>query len=149
MDTPKRTLLAEFIGVLALTFVGGGAIIVTGGEKLIVIALAHGLILAVMVGALLHVSGAQFNPAVSISLALIGKQPWSRAFGFVIVQVLGGICAAFLLLKLEVCVVEQVFPPTRKWKKEVKKHVSELNCTHQLVELNQQTYYLFQLGILR
>ena len=97
MDTPKRTLLAEFIGVFALTFVGGGAIIVTGGENLIVIALAHGLILAVMVGALLHVSGAQFNPAVSISLALIGKQPWSRAFGFVIVQVLGGICAAFLL----------------------------------------------------
>ena len=97
MDTPIRTLLAEFIGVFALTFVGGGAIIVTGGENLLVISLAHGLILAVMVGALLHVSGAQFNPAVSLSLAAIGKQPWSQAIRFVVAQVIGGICAALLL----------------------------------------------------
>lgn len=97
MDTKKRTLLAEFIGAFALTFVGGGAIIATGGENLLLISLAHGCILAVMVGALLHVSGAQFNPAVSISLAVIGKQSWSRALWFSITQVCGGIAAAMLL----------------------------------------------------
>lgn len=97
MDTSKRTLLAEFIGVFALTFVGGGAIIITGGQSLLAICLAHGLILAVMVASLLHVSGAQFNPAVSTALAIIGKQSWSRAIAFSVVQLLGGIVAALLL----------------------------------------------------
>ena len=61
--------LAECLGTFALTFVGAGAIIATSGENLLVIALAHGIILAVMVAAMMHVSGAQFNPAVSIALA--------------------------------------------------------------------------------
>ena len=94
---PSGKHIAEFIGTFALTFVGGGAIIVTGGENLLVIALAHGLILAVMVAAMLHVSGAQFNPAVSTALALRGKQSWSQAISFSMMQLLGGIAAAFLL----------------------------------------------------
>ena len=89
--------VAEFIGVFALTFVGGGAIIVTSGQELIAISLAHGLILAVMVASLMHISGAQFNPAVSIALATRGKQSWSDAISLSIVQLLGGIAAAFLL----------------------------------------------------
>ena len=89
--------VAEFIGVFALTFVGGGAIIVTSGQELIAISLAHGLILAVMVASLMHISGAQFNPAVSIALATQGKQSWSDAISLSIVQLLGGIAAAFLL----------------------------------------------------
>jgi aquaporin Z len=89
--------LAECIGTFALTFVGAGAIIATSGENLLVISLAHGMILAVMVAAMLHTSGAQFNPAVSFALAVRGKQPWSQACTFAIVQVLGGIIAAYLL----------------------------------------------------
>ncbi len=89
--------VAEFIGVFALTFVGGGAIIVTSNQELIAISLAHGLILAVMVASLMHISGAQFNPAVSIALATRGKQSWSDAISLSIVQLLGGIAAAFLL----------------------------------------------------
>jgi MIP family channel proteins len=95
MKTGKH--LSEFIGTFALTFVGGGAIIATGGENLLVIALAHGLILAVMIAAMMHVSGAQFNPAVSVALATRGKQSWSQACSFSVVQILGGIAAAFLL----------------------------------------------------
>lgn len=89
--------IAEFIGIFALTFIGGGAIIVTNGENLLAISLAHGLTLTVMVAAVLHISGAQFNPAVSIALATRGKQPWSQAIGFMVVQLLGGIAAAYLL----------------------------------------------------
>ena len=89
--------IAEFVGTFALTFVGGGAIIVSGGEHLIAISLAHGLILAVMVASLMQVSGAQFNPAVSCALAVLKKQPWSQAIRFSIVQLLGGIAAAFVL----------------------------------------------------
>ena len=89
--------LAEFIGTFALTFVGAGAIIVTDGENLLAISLAHGFILAVMIAAMLHTSGAQFNPAVSFALALRGKQPWCQATSFAFVQVLGSIAAAYLL----------------------------------------------------
>jgi aquaporin Z len=95
MTTGKH--LAEFIGTFALTFVGAGAIIVTSGQELLTIALAHGMILAVMIAALLHTSGAQFNPAVSIALATRGKQPWCQAMSFAFVQIIGGIAAAYLL----------------------------------------------------
>ena len=92
-----RKFLAEFMGTFALTFVGAGSIIATSGENLIVIALAHGIILAVMIASKMHVSGAQFNPAVSIALAVRGLQPWSQALWFTVFQVVGGIAAAFLL----------------------------------------------------
>ena len=45
----------------------------------------------------MHISGAQFNPAVSVALAIRGLQPWSQAFGYTIFQVIGGIVAALLL----------------------------------------------------
>ena len=92
-----RAAVAEFVGTFALMFIGGGAIIVTGGENLVAIALAHGLILAVMVSATMHISGGQINPAVSIGLALIKKQPWSQAGVFIIAQLAGAIAAAFML----------------------------------------------------
>ena len=92
--------VAEFIGTFALMFVGGAAIIGTGGENLLVIALAHGLILAVMVCAAMQVSGGQFNPAVSIALAAIGKQPTGKATLFIVAQIAGAVVAAVLLTKL-------------------------------------------------
>ncbi|TDJ56972.1 MAG: aquaporin [Planctomycetota bacterium] len=93
----SRAALAEFVGTFALMFIGGGAIIVTGGENLVAIALAHGLILAVMVTATMHISGGQINPAVSVALGIIGKQPWSRVATFVAAQLAGATAAAFLL----------------------------------------------------
>ena len=95
-----KASLAEFVGTLALMFVGGGAIIVTGGENLVAIAFAHGLILAVMVSATMHISGGQINPAVSIALGLAGKQPWSKAGIFIVAQILGAVVGALLLKTL-------------------------------------------------
>jgi MIP family channel proteins len=99
MPTIKASL-AEFVGTFALMFAGGGAIIVTGGDNLVAIAFAHGLILAVMVSATMHISGGQINPAVSIALGLAGKQPWPKAGIFIVAQVLGAVVAAFLLKTL-------------------------------------------------
>ena len=95
-----RAMLAEFVGTFALMFVGGGAIIVTGGENLVAIAFAHGLILAVMVSATMHISGGQINPAVSIALWLIKKQSWAQTGLFMTAQLVGAIAAAFLLKML-------------------------------------------------
>ena len=64
-----RHFVAEFIGTFALVFVGGAAIMIAKDSAtptgLVEIALAHGLILAVMVSALMRISG-HFNPAVTI-----------------------------------------------------------------------------------
>lgn len=106
--------IAEFVGTFALMFVGGGAIIMTGsgdfssGPALLAIALAHGLILAVMVSAVLHVSGAQFNPAVSLTLVVMGKQNVPQALVFIVFQLLGATAAA-LMLKVYVAQPLEVF----------------------------------------
>jgi len=98
MDTrPLRGVVAEFIGAFALTFVGAAAILNTAGENLLAIALAHGLILAVTITAFMHISGGQFNPAVSIALALIGRQTMPRALAFCAAQLAGAVAAALIL----------------------------------------------------
>lgn len=99
-----RASVAEFVGTFALVFVGAGAIIVTAnmvgvdaGAKLVAVALAHGLILGVMVSATMHISGGQLNPAVSLALVAIRKQPLAQAGVFIAAQLLGALAAAALL----------------------------------------------------
>ncbi len=107
MNPTARGSIAEFVGTFALTFIGAGAIIVNqiiSGGGLLPIAIAHGLTLAVMVSATMHISGGQINPAVSIALAVIGKQDPKRAAAFVFSQLLGATVAALLL--------KAVFTPT-------------------------------------
>ncbi len=96
----SRAVLAEFVGTFGLMFIGGGAMIVTGGENLVAIAAAHGLILATMITATMHISGGQLNPAVAIGLSVIGRQPWPRAAAFIAAQVAGAVVAAYLLRQL-------------------------------------------------
>src|SRR3990170_183039 len=55
-----RRGVAEFVGAFALTFVGVGAVM-TGAGGLVGVALAHGLVIAVMVSAVGHISGGHFN----------------------------------------------------------------------------------------
>ncbi len=93
--------MAELIGAFALMFCGGAAMLL--GQELLPVAVAHGLALGVMITAFMHISGGQLNPAVSIALAAIGRQPWSRAIVFIVVQC-GGAALAALVLK-------QVFTP--------------------------------------
>ncbi len=95
----SRAIFAEFVGTFALMFVGGGAIIITGGgvENLLTIAVAHGLILAVMVSATMHISGGQINPAVSIALWVIKKQSSLQTALFMVAQLAGAIAAAAVL----------------------------------------------------
>lgn len=101
MGEDAKAYLAEAIGTFGLCFIGAGAIItnqMTGGAVgLIGIALAHGIVLAVMVSALGHVSGAHVNPAVTIGLLVGGKISSGKAVGYIISQLVGGIIAGLLL----------------------------------------------------
>lgn len=95
-------MVAEFIGTFALIFVGVGsiAVYIHMGQpvNLVAVALAHGLVIAAMASATMAISGGQLNPAVSISLMVVGKQSVVRGASLVIAQIFGALSAATLLL---------------------------------------------------
>ena len=98
--TLARRLAAEALGAFALVFFGAGAIMVDadgGGLGQLGVALAFGLAIATMIYAVGHVSGAHFNPAVSLGFALTRHFPWSRVAGYWAAQAAGAVAAAFLL----------------------------------------------------
>ena len=90
-----RAYLAEFIGTFALVFFGCGAI--ANGLPPTAVALAFGLVVAVMVYAFGHISGAHFNPAVSIGFAVGRHLPWPRVASYAGAQIVGAIAGALLL----------------------------------------------------
>ena len=94
-----RICLAEFVGTFALVFVGIGAI-KTAGNDVVAIALAHGLTIGAFVTAMMHISGGQFNPAVTFGLVCGGHLRLGAAIYYWIAQLLGGLMAAWILLSL-------------------------------------------------
>ena len=95
-----REVLAEFIGTFVLVFVGAAAVVVAPVFGVTVPALAHGLILVGLIYTYGHISGAQFNPAVTFGLLVGGKQDAQKSVIFMVAQFLGGIVAAFVLVAL-------------------------------------------------
>lgn len=74
---------------------GVGSIAANAGN--VGIALANGLAIAVMVGALGVISGAHFNPAVSLSMFVAKKIQAPTMISYWIAQILGGIAGVFVL----------------------------------------------------
>ncbi len=92
--------LAEGLGAFAIVLVGAGAIMasdVTGVPDHTGIAIAFGLVVGAMIYASGHLSGAHFNPAVTIAFAATGHFPWRRVPSYVAAQFLGGILGALAL----------------------------------------------------
>lgn len=92
---------AEFLGTLMLVFVVAMVVIVNSGGGLgitdfAVVGLVHAFILMMLIYSLGGVSGAHFNPAVTIALAVGRKiRPVDGAI-YIVVQILGGVAGAFL-----------------------------------------------------
>jgi aquaporin Z len=91
-----KALVAEFIGTFTLIFIGAGAAAL-GVGGLVGVAFAHGLVVLVFAYAYGHISGAHINPAVTIGLWAARAIDGLAAIGYIIVQILGGIAAAFVL----------------------------------------------------
>ncbi|MFM9944875.1 MAG: MIP family channel protein [Bacteroidia bacterium] len=93
--------LAEFIGTFAIVFCGTGAIIInqeTGGSITHVgIAITFGLIVMAMIYALGNISGAHFNPAVSIAFAIIKKFKPKEILPYIFSQLSGAVLASLIL----------------------------------------------------
>jgi glycerol uptake facilitator-like aquaporin len=101
--TPARELTAEALGTafLLAAVVGSGIMSETlaGGNQALALlcnTLPTGAILAVLILIFAPVSGAHFNPAVSLAFALRGQLPWGSAAAYVGAQVLGGIVGVWL-----------------------------------------------------
>ena len=97
-----KKLFAEFFGSFWLVFGGcGSAIFAAGypdlGIGFISVALAFGLTVMTMAFAVGAISGAHFNPAVTLGLWAGGRFPSKDILGYIIAQVFGGIVAAATL----------------------------------------------------
>ncbi|MGC6485235.1 MAG: aquaporin [Candidatus Puniceispirillales bacterium] len=99
----KKSLLAEFLGtlILVMAVVGSGIMAETlsGGNTglaLLANTIATGATLYVIITLFGGISGAHFNPAVTLVMGLLGRIRPSLAGAYVIVQVLGGITGAWL-----------------------------------------------------
>lgn len=92
-----RALSAEFIGTFALIFIGAGSATALGANHDPAVAFAHGLTIMVFAVAFADISGAHFNPAVSIGLAAARAFPIRRLVPYIAAQLAGGIAGASML----------------------------------------------------
>jgi len=96
-----KKYLAEIIGTFALVFCGTGAIIINqefGGVITHVgIAITFGLIVAAMIYALGEISGAHFNPAVTIAFWTAKVFPRKDVLPYLFSQATGAFLASFIL----------------------------------------------------
>ena len=96
-----KNYISEFLGTFALIFCGTGAMTineVTGGAVTHVgIAITWGFIVIAMIYAYGDISGAHFNPAVSIAFAVAKKFSWKEVPKYIIAQVLGALLASVTL----------------------------------------------------
>src|SRR3546814_379284 len=101
MPLTKR-LTAEFIGTLWLVLGGCGSAVLAAayprtGIGFAGVSLAFGLTVLTMAYAVGHISGAHFNPAVTVGLWAGRRFPAGEIVPYVIAQVLGGIAGAGIL----------------------------------------------------
>jgi aquaporin NIP len=102
-DAPSlaRRAAAEAMGAFALVFAGCGAIITNaergGALGAVGVSLVFGLVILAGIAAFGHISGAHFNPAVTVSFFLTRHLPGRHAVTYVAAQLVGVVAAALLL----------------------------------------------------
>src|SRR6188474_843927 len=89
-----KKYLVEFIGTFFLVFTVGMS--VRSGAPLAPLAIGAALMVMIFAGG--HVSGAHYNPAVTLAVFLRGKCPLSDAFPYWIAQLVAAALAAATVL---------------------------------------------------
>jgi glycerol uptake facilitator-like aquaporin len=98
-----RRLIAEGLGsaLLVATVVGSGIMAeqLAGGNQAIALlgnTIPTGAILVVLITILAPVSGAHFNPAVTLVFAARGETPWGEVVPYIVVQCVGAVFGTVL-----------------------------------------------------
>jgi glycerol uptake facilitator protein len=102
---PVRRLIAEAIGTGILVLFGAGSVVAAltlgGGDLdyagLGMVAITFALAIALAIYAFGNTSGAHLNPAVTVSLAAVGRFPWSEAPAYIGAQLAGALVGAALI----------------------------------------------------
>ncbi|KAK3421554.1 hypothetical protein EUGRSUZ_G02188 [Eucalyptus grandis] len=96
-------VLAEVIGTYFVIFAGCGSVAVNkiyGSVTFPGICVVWGLIVMVMIYSVGHISGAHFNPAVTVTFAIFRHFPYTQVPLYVVAQLLGSILASGTLYLL-------------------------------------------------
>jgi len=110
----KKKLIAELLGAFILVFAGTGAIIIndiTNAIGHVGVALTFGFVIVALIYSFAHVSGAHFNPAVTIAFWSMGEFERKNVIPYIAAQLVGGLLASlslFLLLKENFVLVSEV-----------------------------------------
>jgi aquaporin Z len=100
MSSLKARVTAELVGTYILVFAGTGAVVVdrlTGALGHVGIALTFGLVVTALIYAFGHISGAHFNPAVSIAFVVMDEFEKKDLLVYVVAQLMGAILASLTL----------------------------------------------------
>jgi MIP family channel proteins len=96
-----REVVAEAGGTFILVFMGTGAVMVNqisqGAITHLGISMVFGAIVAALIYAIGHISGAHFNPAVTIAFWRSGFFPGDRVVAYILAQCVGAIAASLVL----------------------------------------------------
>lgn len=94
--------LAELLGTMILVGLGSMGILAAGGAEnsaqMIAIGLAFGLALLAGIWVVGHVSGAHFNPAVTLAMLADGRISLSDAIGYWVAQFAGATVGSLIVL---------------------------------------------------
>lgn len=100
MASLLRRSVAEAVGTFFLVLIGPGAVMVDaysgGALGHVGVALSFAFVVAAMVYALGHISGAHINPAVTVAFALARRFPRRDVLPYVGAQCAGAVLASFL-----------------------------------------------------
>lgn len=92
-----KNYLAELIGTFAILFIGAGSIAIDmqteGAVTLLGVSAVFGVMVTLMIILFGHISGAHFNPAVTLAFAMTKRFPWKEFIPYFIAQLSGGILA--------------------------------------------------------
>jgi MIP family channel proteins len=96
---PRYT--GEFIGTFTIVFIAAGVVVANASSDGIIthtgIAIATGLVVAVMIYSLGHLTGAHFNPAVSLAFAVGRHFPARDLLPYWLAQFLGALLAGLMV----------------------------------------------------